>query len=230
MDNKDDNTGSETDELLANFLLPERLEKLESVLNNRTENLTIVLDNIKNYHNISAVIRTADAFGVNKIHLVAGNFEYTSGISLGAEKWLEIEKHKSSESVIKNLKEQGYKLVVMQPESFDARTPMAVNELPFEEKLALVFGNEKNGVAQEFKDSADIFAFIPMYGFVESLNISVACAITVFCSTIPKAKTARRVETFSEEKKTSLKSRWLKQDVKNSDIILKDIERRKEFT
>ena len=68
-----------------------------------------------------------------------------------------------------------------------------------------------------------------MYGFVESLNISVACAITVFCSTIPKAKTKRRLASISEEKKAELKSKWLKQDVRNSDIILKDIERRKEF-
>ena len=218
-----------SDDILSKFLLPKRLEKLDSVLNNRTNNLTIVLDRIKNYHNISAVIRTADAFGINKIHLVGGSFEYTSGISLGTEKWLEIKKYDSAKIAIKELKEQNYKTVVMQPESFEAKKPIAVNELPFEQKLALVFGNEKHGVAKEYKKTADIFAYIPMYGFVESLNISVACAITVFCSTIPKAKTKRRLASISEEKKAELKSKWLKQDVRNSDIILKDIERRKEF-
>ena len=218
-----------SEDILEKFLLPKRLEKLDSVLEKRTNNLTIVLDRIKNYHNISAVIRTADAFGINEIHLVGGNFEYTSGISLGAEKWLEIKKHNSATQAIKKLKSDGYKTVVLQPESFKAKKPIAVNELPFEEKLALVFGNEKHGVADEYKDSADIFAFIPMYGFVESLNISVACAITVFCSTMPKAKTERRLETISEAKKTEIKSNWLKQDVRNSDIILKEIERRKEF-
>ena len=218
-----------SDEILSKFLLPKRLEKLDSVLDNMTNNLTIVLDRIKNYHNISAVIRTADAFGINQIHLVGGNFEYTSGISLGAEKWLEIKKHESATTAIKELKTQGFKTVVLQPESFKAKKPIAVNELPFEEKLALVFGNEKNGVAEEYKNSADIFAFIPMYGFVESLNISVACAITVFCSTITKEKPERRVELISEDEKNTLKSKWLKQDVRNSDIILKEIDRRKEF-
>ncbi len=218
-----------SDEILSKFLLPKRLEKLDSVLENRTNNLTIVLDRIKNYHNTSAVIRTADAFGINTIHLVGGKFEYTSGISLGAEKWLEIKKHECPKETIKELKTDGYKTVVLQPETFEAKKPIAVNELPFEDKLALVFGNEKDGVADEYKNSADIFAYIPMYGFVESLNISVACAITVFCSTMPKAKTERRLETISEAKKTEIKSHWLKQDVRNSDVILKEIERRKDF-
>lgn len=222
-----------SDEILSQFLVPERLERLETALTNRTNNLTVVLDRVRNYHNISAVVRSSDAFGLSSVHMVGKYFEYTSGVSLGAEKWLNIKQYASPEEAITQIKTEGYQMVVLQPENFTVpegkHKPMSVSELPFEQKLALVFGNEKRGVDQIFQNEATYFAYIPMYGFVESLNISVACAITLFCSTIAKSPPTKRTSGLSEVESKELRSSWLKQDVRNSEIVLREIERRTKF-
>lgn len=223
---------SNTD-LLSQFILPERLERLEEVLEQRTKSLTVVLDRIRNHHNISAVIRSADAFGLSRVHLIGDSFNFSSGISLGTERWMDLQPHASPLEAIQHLKKEGFKLVVLQPEDFEVAegtpAPMPVSSLPFDEKLALVFGNEKHGVGPEFIESADYYGFIPMCGFVESLNISVACAITLFSSTLPKCKPERQPQLLNEAEKAELRESWLKKDVKNSDIILKEIEMRTTF-
>ncbi len=222
-----------SDEILSQFLLPERIERLEKALANRTNQLTVVLDRVRNYHNVSAVVRSSDAFGLSTVHMVGKYFEYASGISLGAEKWTNIKKYSSPQDAIAKMKEEGYAMVVLQPQDFAVPTgkiaPMSVSELPFHEKLALVFGNEKRGVDPLFQQEAKYFAYIPMFGFVESLNISVACAITLFCSTIAKSSPTKRAKGLTEAERTELKSNWLKLDVKNSDIILREVERRTKF-
>jgi len=221
------------EELLSQFLLPERLERIETVLDGRTRSLTVVLDRVRNHHNISAVIRSSDAFGLAEIHLVGDSFNFSSGISLGAERWMELKPHANSKDAITHLKKEGFKLVALQPEDFpvsgDTPKPFPVSQIPFEEKIALVFGNEKQGVAPEFIEAVDYFAYIPMCGFVESLNISVACAITLHASTVKEGKPARRTSKLSEVERSELKESWLKRDVKNSDIILREIEMRTKF-
>jgi tRNA (guanosine-2'-O-)-methyltransferase len=222
-----------SDEILSQFLLPQRIERLEKALANRTNQLTVVLDRVRNYHNVSAVVRSSDAFGLSAVHMVGKYFEYASGISLGAEKWIDIQKYSSPQDAIAKMNEEGYAMVVLQPQDFAVPVgkiaPMSVSELPFEQKLALVFGNEKRGVDPLFLEHAKYFAYIPMYGFVESLNISVACAITLFCSTIAKSPPNKRPAGLSPEESKELKSNWLKLDVKNSDIVLREIERRTKF-
>lgn len=221
------------EEFLAQFLLPERLERIENVLAGRTRALTVVLDSVRNHHNISAVIRSSDAFGLAGIHLVGDSFNFSSGISLGAERWMELTPHQSSGNAIAHLKEQGFKLVALQPEDFpvsgETPKPFPVSQIPFEEKIALVFGNEKQGLTPEFIEAVDYFAFIPMCGFVESLNISVACAIALYASTVTASIPKRRTAILSANEKSELKESWLKRDVKNSDIILREVEMRAKF-
>ena len=94
------------DNPLENFISQNRLAKMNKVLSSRTNSITIVLDRIKNYHNVSAVIRSADAFGINDVHLVGEHFEYTKGISRGAERWIDLFKYESPESAIKFLKKR----------------------------------------------------------------------------------------------------------------------------
>jgi tRNA (guanosine-2'-O-)-methyltransferase len=217
------------DSPLEQFVIPERLERLENVLSKRSDKLIVVLDNIKNAHNISAVIRSADAFGLSSVYLVGDTFEYSRGISLGAERWLELKKFPLANDAITALKKEGFKLVMLQPE-FDERKnsdkpSLAVSTLPFEEKLALVFGNEMKGVSPEFAEAVDLHAYIPMKGFVESLNISVACAITLFCSTIKESAPTQRTQLLEEKEKLRIKNLWLKKSVRKSDLILKEIEK-----
>ncbi len=217
------------DHILSQFLQPERLSRLESVLDARTTALTVVLDHVKNGHNVSAVLRSADAFGVTRVHLVGDRFEFSSSISQGTERWMQLTKHDSAESAIKELHSQGFKIVVLQPQEHSEREgklALAVSELPFEQKLALVFGNEGLGVQKAFLDAADIYAYIPMYGFVESLNISVACAICLFSATIASSAPGLRGARISGEERETLKDAWLKNSVRNCDIILREMETR----
>lgn len=227
--NKTQEEFEEAEELIQ-FLQPNRLARLERVLSQRTSSLTVVLDGVNNYHNISAVIRSADAFGLSSVHLVGASFEISPGITLGTERWMIIKRHKSAAESLESLRKEGFKIVVTAPEEATAYSnipALPVYKLPFQEKLALIFGNEKRGVSQEFSKAAELRTYIPMFGFVESFNISVACAICLFCSSIGDTNGKRALPSLDEKDATELKNYWLKQGVKRSDTILKEIGRRK---
>jgi tRNA(Leu) C34 or U34 (ribose-2'-O)-methylase TrmL len=167
------------------------------------------------------------------IHLIGNSFDFSSSISLGAERWVKLTPHKNAENAISNLKENEYSIVVLQPKDFKlpagSEKAFSVSQLPFEKKLALIFGNETDGVDPLFVQAADYFAYIPMFGFVESLNISVACAVTLFCSTIAESKPIQRSAPIADKQKSALRENWLRRNVRNSDIILREIEIRKTF-
>jgi tRNA (guanosine-2'-O-)-methyltransferase len=212
-------------EILREFVLPDRYARLAAAAARRTTNLTIVLDRIHHDHNISAVVRSADAFGVQQIHLVGESFQKCSDISLGAERWLEIESHPSIDGAVRVLRAAGYKLAMLHPRDEAASIPsLPVYSLPFQEKLALVFGNEKEGLSDEWKQHADLFGFIPMFGLVESFNVSVAAAITLFCSTISGAEGLRHPAPINETEQESLLAMWLAKDVRAAEKILKRVE------
>lgn len=215
---------------LEKLITVERSNKIDSVLNNRTSSLTIILDDISHIHNISAVIRSADAFGVLDIHLLfdsskPNNSEFSDGISLGSEKWVRLHIHTSHEKLIDDLKSKGFSLVaLLPPDKFEKTIP--VPELPFDQPLALMFGNEVRGLRQELIKAADIHAYIPMYGFVESLNISVACAITLFCSTIEKASPMKRAQSLDHETFEEVRLDWVKKSIQNVDLIERNLVKR----
>ncbi len=223
-------SAQQTASLLERFVVPNRLDRIEQVLDQRTKHLTVVLDNVKNYHNVSAVLRSADAFGVAEVQLVGDAFEVSRGISLGTERWMQLRQHEQAKNAVQWLKEEGFAITILQPEDHQRTSEkvpsLSVTELPFEKKLALVFGNEHSGVQKEFQDAADYHAFIPMCGFVESFNISVACAITLFCSSIGATKPERRCSPLDEGERDQLRANWLKASVRNSDAILREIEAR----
>ena len=219
-------------ELLEQFLLPGRVARIDQVVAARTDMLTVVLDGVHNHHNVSAVIRSADAFGVRSIHLIGSQFEFSRGVTLGTERWMNLRRHTSVGDALAALQADGFTLVVTAPED-DKRSAatgavsLPIYRLPFEQKLAMVFGNEHRGVSPELFDAAKYHAFIPMVGFVESLNISVACAIALFCSMVAVSD-GRRVKTIDAEAQQKLREEWLRTGVRHSDAILREINRRNE--
>lgn len=226
-DGKSSASSTDADQLLEQFLEPRRLERLERVLADRTQSLTVVLDRVHNYHNISAVIRSADAFGVAELHLIGEGFEYSRGITLGTERWMQLKRHTTAEDALAALRVLDYSLVILQPEdhqySKDLPPSVPVTALPFEKRLALIFGNERDGVAPVLAKAADIHAYIPMKGFVESLNISVACAICLFCSSIAPTNPQKRTSPLTPEQQQELRSMWLRKGIKRSDLILREV-------
>lgn len=214
---------------LETFYSDERLARFRNVARQRSRHLTLVLDHVHHPHNIAAVLRSADAFGLCEIHYVGSNWEYNEGISLGTEQWVQVIKHADSSSCIKTLLDNSYKIVLTaapDDSRLSDKPSLPVYNLPFSEKLAIVFGNEKQGVSNAFQDAAQLTTYIPMLGFVESFNISVAAAITLFCSTVSINNNARQVNTLSEQDQRELYEQWLKTDLRHRHTVLAELSRR----
>jgi tRNA (guanosine-2'-O-)-methyltransferase len=161
------------------FRTEKRVEKIKWVLVKRQPSLHIVIENIHDPHNVSAIFRTCDAAAVLKVSLVY-NIEKSPKIgkksSASAYKWIEREKYKTIKECFKELKKEKYKIYASSLNS-DSKN---LYELDFTKRTAIVFGNEHRGLSKEAEDLADDRFFIPMYGMVQSLNVSVSAAITIY--------------------------------------------------
>jgi len=156
-----------------------RINKIRAVVSKRQPSLKIILENIHDPHNVSAIFRTCDAAGIPKVSLLY-NIEKFPKIgkksSASAFKWIEKEKFKSVEECYKQLRSQGYKIYA----SSISEGAQDLYKIDFTEKSAIVMGNEHRGVSKEAEDLADKKFYIPMYGMVQSLNVSVSAAITIY--------------------------------------------------
>ena len=154
-----------------------RLSRLKECLSKRQMDLRLFLEDIKNYHNISAIIRTADATGVLYVYYTSeGRLPINDSITCGAHKWVILERVQDKSAFLKEMKRLGYKIVVtaLSSESVDFRG------IDYTDKSLIVMGNELEGVTQEVMDEADVIAKIPMHGMVQSLNVSVATALILY--------------------------------------------------
>lgn len=172
-------------DFLYQFITDERKERFEEVLAYRTRHITVVLEDIFQPHNASAVLRSCDLTGIQDVHIIENNytFDINPDVVMGSTKWLDIHRYNEQEfntpTAINRLKEQGYQIVATCPHR-DVFTPEA---LPLDKPIALVFGTEKTGITDYVMDHADRFVRIPMFGFTESYNISVSAALMVYTLT-----------------------------------------------
>lgn len=161
-------------------MTPERTERLGSVLSRRQPDLTVVLENVFDPHNISAVMRTCDAVGIQDIyilnHKIAPHRKYGPRSSSSADKWLTLHEFTDASECFRELR-KNFKKIYTTHLSTDA---VSLYELPLTEPVALVFGNEKYGVSEEIIAMADGNFIIPQVGIIRSLNISVACAVSLY--------------------------------------------------
>lgn len=164
---------------MRNTKTEKRLEKITRVVSSRQHSLTVVMENIHDPHNVSAIFRTCDAVGIPKVNLIY-NFESFPRIgkksSASAFKWVEKDKYKSVESCYQELKNQGFKIFA----SSLTDHSKSLYELNLTQKAAIVVGNEHRGVSDEAAKFADEVFLIPQYGMVQSLNVSVATAVILY--------------------------------------------------
>lgn len=156
-----------------------RKNKIISVLSSRQKSLTIVLENIHDPHNVSAIFRTCDAVGVSKVLLLYYIEKFPKigkKSSASAFKWVEKEKYKNVQECCEALRKEGFLIYVSSLE--DDSVPFY--ELDFTDKVAIVLGNEHRGVSKEITELADKKFLIPMRGMVQSLNVSVAAAVILY--------------------------------------------------
>lgn len=186
---------------------PRRLIRAEAVLAARQRQTTLVLENAIDPHNISAVLRTCEAFGIQDVHVVAGDTappDLNPAVTLGAERWLTLHRHDDAVSAIAALRARGYRLCVGQLAT-DA-TPLF--DLPRDVRAAYVIGNERTGVSRAWLDAADARFLIPTSGFTGSLNLSVAAALVVYDRVCVRAATAPGTGDLADTEKAALRTAW----------------------
>lgn len=161
-------------------MTPERTQKLTSVLSKRQNDITVVLENVFDPHNISAVMRTCDAIGIQDIFIlntkIPRHKKWGAKSSSSAAKWLTIHQYENAEECFLELRKR-YSTILTTHLSSDA---VSLHEIDLTKSVALVFGNEHEGVSEEIRKMADGNFIIPQVGIIRSLNISVACAVTLY--------------------------------------------------
>lgn len=190
-------------------MTPEREERLLSVLNKRQNNITVVLENVTDPHNISAVMRTCDAVGIQDIYVlntkIARHKKFGQKSSSSADKWLTIHQFADAVACFQELRKH-YSLILTTHLSSDA---ISLHSIDFTQSIALVFGNEHEGVSDEIRSLADGNFIIPQVGIIKSLNISVACAVTVYEAMRQKSLAGHyAARALSDERYTGLLQEW----------------------
>ena len=158
-----------------------RYTKIKNVAEKRQKFLTIVLENIHDPHNVSAILRSADAVGIDKVYLIynTNKFPRIGKISSGsAKKWITLEKFDNVKACFDKLKKENYKIYSTYLN--ESKKNHSLYDLNLTQKIALVFGNEHVGVSEETKILSDRNFLIPMYGMIQSLNVSVAVAVCLY--------------------------------------------------
>jgi len=196
-----------------------RMQKILEVSTDRTRYLTVVLNNVYYTQNISAVIRSCDCFGIQDLYII-GNSPSThvnKHVAQGAYNWIDIHRNtfRPEEETLRELKDDGYRLVVTLP----APGASSLHDFDIEKgKIAVIMGNEKEGVSDVVKEMADEFMYIPMAGFSQSLNISVSTAV-ILSELTGKIRSSDLNWKLGENDLSDLQYRWMKNSVKRGDQI-----------
>jgi len=209
-------------EYLEQFISDNKKNLFQKNITNRTRYLTIVLEDIFQPHNASAVLRTCDCFGIQDVHIIENQnkYEVNPDVALGSTKWLNLFKYnntgENTTSCLQKLKEQGYRIVATTPHKNDF-TP---ETLPLDNRIALVFGTEKEGLSKVAMNLADDFVRIPMYGFTESFNISVSAALLVRALVERLHQSSVKWE-LSQEEILDIQLSWVRAVIRNPGPIEK---------
>lgn len=210
-------------DLFFNIVSDHKKTLFLEIIEKRTRHITVVLEDIFQSQNASAVLRSADCFGIQDLHIIEKRNEYTINpdVALGSSKWLSL--HKYSEVDLNNtqfafdhLREQGYQIVATTPHHDD----VLLENLDISKKTALVFGTELGGLSDYAIEQADVHMKIPMYGFTESFNISVSAALCMHYLSEKLRKTQINWPLNEEEKLDVLLS-WSRSVVKSAPQIEK---------
>ena len=209
-------------EYLKEFVSEERYNRIQDIARKRTRHFSIVVENLFQTHNMSAILRTAECLGVQDVHIIEHDFEYeiSSQVALGSQKWLSIYRYNNLEnntiSCLQSLKEKGYKIIATLP----CEENYLLDDISIETKSAFLFGTELNGLTQEAIAMADEFVKIPMYGFTESYNVSVSVGLTMM-NVNERLRKSLINWALSDDEVLDLELDWLKKSIKDSDNILK---------
>ena len=210
---------------LEGFVSERRKGRLTEVLAERTNHLTVVLEDVYQSHNFSAVLRSADIFGIQNIHFIENRNKYkiSEDVSMGSTQWLTLNRYQKFENntieCLTQLKNKGYKIVATTLHE----KSVTLDKLNIDQPIALVFGTELTGISEDVVALADEFVTLPMYGFTESFNISV-CAALCMHELSTKIRTQLADYKLTESEKKEIYLEWLKVSVKKHDLMIKEFD------
>jgi tRNA (guanosine-2'-O-)-methyltransferase len=203
------------------YLTEKRKDVIQRVLSQRTRHVALVLENIVQPHNMSAVVRTCECYGVQNLYIVDDQnlFEVNKRVLKGSNKWIDIVRYKAKErnnttNCLQDLKRAGYQILVTHPDA----EGISIEEVDVTQKIALVMGNESIGVSDEALQLADQKVYIPMVGFTESMNISVSAAICLH-TLLPKLRRSPVTWQLTQYEQDFLRLEWMKKSIRRSDLI-----------
>ncbi|MEB3036842.1 TrmH family RNA methyltransferase [Capnocytophaga ochracea] len=206
---------------LEHFITEERKERFLQVISARTNHFTVAMEDVFQMHNTSAVVRTCEVFGVQQAHSIEGRFgkRLDAKIAMGAQKWVDVFRYNDTQSCIDALRAQGYQIVATTPH----KDAYFLNDFDISKKTAFFFGTEKEGLSQQVLSQADTYLKIPMVGFTESLNISVAVAI-VLQQLTDKLRRSQVAWQLTDEERLNTLINWTKKSIRNVKDVLKRYE------
>lgn len=201
-------------------------ELFDQVAAQRTRYLTVLLEEIYQEHNASAVLRSCDCFGIQELHVIESKNQYKvqRDIARGAGRWVDLYNYNEGSAplldAVTKLKSKGYKIAALTPDA-----ELSIFDIPLDQPLALSFGTEWEGISDEIREIADYKVSIPMVGFTESFNVSVSVALTL------QALRQRLVESgtdwkLSEEDQVDVKLKWCQRYMRNGDVVRRELEKR----
>ena len=201
---------------LENILTENRKNKFLKVLENRTKHFTVVVEDVYQMHNASAVMRSCEVFGIQELNVIEERYgkSIDKEIAMGAQKWVDINKYDSVTHCIDSLKNKGYQIIATTPHENDC----LLDDFDISKPSALFFGTERDGLSDEVLQKADGFLKIPMAGFTESLNISVSAAIIIQNLT-NRLRQSNIDWHLSEEEILDKRLSWAKSSIKDSKRI-----------
>jgi tRNA (guanosine-2'-O-)-methyltransferase len=206
---------------LSQFLSPSRLGTFEKVLAKRTRYITVVLEDIYQSQNASAVLRSCDCLGMQDIHVIENRnkFDVDPEVVMGSFKWLNLHRYNKEEqntiSAIEKLRADGYRIIATSPHTDDKN----LDDIDLGEgKMALLFGTELTGLSDNALAMADEYLKIPIVGFTESFNISVSAAIVLY-QLSQKLRSSDIHWELEEQEADALMLEWLRKSIKKSELI-----------
>ncbi len=200
---------------LGPHLGDERRDKIDRVAAARLRGLVVVLENLHDPHNGAAALRSCEAVGVAEVHVVGASFSFSERVTQGCDKWLDLPRHESIERCAAELKERGFKLYAAVPgarvslEELDAVTP-----------AAFLIGNERDGLTPAARAACDVEFAIPMRGFSQSVNLSVATALCVYTHAERRRRALGRDGDLDGDALLALRAEYYRRDLRGADAII----------
>lgn len=211
---------------LGQYITAHKKDFIEKVLDRRTRHITVVLEDIFQSQNSSAVIRTCECLGVQDVHVIENESIYRVNrkVLKGAHKWMTINHYRygarSTSECFRELRLRGYKIVAADP----GATDFSIDAVEVGEPVALVFGNELHGLSHDARATCDLMVSIPMCGFTGSMNISVSAALGIQ-TLLQKLRSSGVAHALSPEEKDELRLSWYRKIVRRSEIIEREFMR-----